>query len=197
MKERLSERLPAWNRVRALLIALAIATGLLDGCPLPTARVRTRLPPSLQEVSDRLYDAQRVVLLPVHPIKDALSIDERWALFSSTGGIRYRMWIEASAGQGAPWILLYRAKDDDHAYLRETLEFRRVLNVWNPSRAGKKTSYEAFAWWVSRTTLLGERSFAAVRVSMERGRILERGEAFVPLGTFDDVVVHRREEVAP
>jgi hypothetical protein len=130
-------------------------------------------------------------------MKDAFSIGERWALFSSTGGIRYRMWIEASAGSGAPWVLLYRAKDDDHTYLRKTLEIRRVLNVWNPSRAGQKTSYHAFASWIARTTLLREPRFEEVRVSMERGRILDRGEAFVPLGTFDDVVVHRRDEVLP
>ena len=196
MKESLSQRLPAWNRVRALLIALAMASALIDGCPLPTPRVRARLPPSLQELTDRLYDAQQIVLLPVQPIKDAFSIGQRWALFSSTGGIRYRMWIEASAGRGAPWVLLYRAKDDDHAYMRETLEFRRVLNVWNPSRAGKKTSYDAFTSWIARTALLSEPSFEEVRVSMERGHILERGEAFVPLATFDDVVVHHRDEVA-
>jgi hypothetical protein len=184
----MKERLPAWNRVRALLIALAMASALVDGCPLPTARVRARLAPSLQQLSDRLYDAQRFALLPVQPIKDAFTIGERWALFSSTGGIRYRMWIEA--------VLLYRAKDEDHTYLRDTLEFRRVLNVWNPSRAGKKASYDAFASWVSRTTMLREPRFEEVRVSMERGRILDRGEAFVPLGTFDDVEVHRRDEVA-
>ena len=106
MKESLSQRLPAWNRVRALLIALAMASALIDGCPLPTPRVRARLPPSLQELTDRLYDAQQIVLLPVQPIKDAFSIGQRWALFSSTGGIRYRMWIEASAGRGAPCDLL-------------------------------------------------------------------------------------------
>lgn len=188
---------PAWRHVRAWLITLGLLLGLVDGCPIPTPHVMERLPPSLQAACVLLYDAQRGALTPFRPIKDALIISQRWALFSTTGGLRYRMWIEASAGPDEPWTLLYRAEDDAHAFRADTLECRRVRNTWNPSRRSSKRSYPAFASWMARTIFLADARYRLVRVSMERGQILERGKAFVPSGEFDNVMLRRREDVLP
>lgn len=187
----------AWRHVRAWLITFGLLLGLVDGCPIPTPHVMEKLPPSLQAACVLLNDAQRGALKPFRPIKDALIISQRWALFSTTGGQRYRLWIEASAGPDEPWTLLYRAEDPDHAFLDETLGYRRVRNVWNPSRRGTKRSYPAFAAWMARTIFLRDASQKLVRVSLERGQILERGKAFVPSGQFDNVILHRRDEVLP
>jgi hypothetical protein len=184
-----------WARVRAALITLTILVGLADGCPIPTPQVMERLPPSLQTASLRLNDAQRIVLTPFSPIKDAFTISQRWALFSTTGGTRYRMWIEANGTRYEPWTLLYRAGDDAHRFLSDTLEYRRVRNVWNPSRRGAKRSYAAFCSWIAHTIFEQDSHFQFVRVSMERGQILEKGAAFVPSGEFTDVTIRRREDV--
>jgi hypothetical protein len=183
--------------VRAWLITLGILLGLVDGCPIPTPHVMEKLPPSLQAACALLYDAQRGALEPFRPIKDALLISQRWALFSTTGGQRYRLWIEASAGPGEPWTLLYRAEDPDHAFLEDTLAYRRVRNVWNPSRRGTKRSYPAFASWMARAIFLRDASYQLVRVGLERGRILEHGKAFIPLGRFDNVILLRRQDLLP
>jgi hypothetical protein len=188
---------PTWRDVRASLIALTLLIGLVDGCPIPTPHVMEHLPPSLQAACVLLYDAQRGALTPFRPIKDALLLSQRWALFSTTGGQRYRMWIEASGGPDEPWILLYRAEDEAHAFLGATLGYRRVRNVWNPSRRGTKRSYAAFASWIARTVFLGDARYRRVRVSLERGQILEKGKAFVPSGQFDNVMIRRREDVLP
>ena len=189
---------PAWPTVRAALIAVAIAVGLIDGAPVPTPRVMERLPPILRDVSIFLRDLQATLLVPYRPIKEVLAVNQRWAVFSTTGGIRYRMWVEARTTPAEAWSLLYRAQDAEHTFLADTLGYRRVRNVYNPSRSiGAKGSYPAFASWLAREIFEREPRFDEVRVSMERGRILARGEGFEPLGEFDYVLVRHRDEVLP
>jgi hypothetical protein len=186
----------AWPGVRALLIALAIVTGLIDGAPIPTPRVMKHLSPALQTASLRLYDAQSLLLAPFRPIKETFGISQRWALFSSTGPLRHRMWVEARR-QGEPWTLLYRPQDDEHTFLHETLEYRRVRNVWNPNRRGAKPLYPAFVSWMARQIFAERPVFDEARVSMERVTVLDHGRGFQSTGEFDDVIVHRRDEVLP
>jgi hypothetical protein len=189
---------PSWPAVRAALIALAIVVGLIDGAPIPTARVMERLPPLLRDVSMQLQRAQATLLAPFRPIKDFFAISQRWSVFSTTGGVRYRMWVEARASSEPNFTLLYRAQDSEHAFLEDMLGYRRVRNVYNPSRAiGAKSTYPAFASWLAREIFEREPRFDEVRVGMERGQILPRGEGFTPLGEFDYVLVRRRGEVLP
>jgi hypothetical protein len=188
------QRSSTWAKVRASLIALAIALGLVDGAPIPTPRVMQHLPAALQTASLRLYDLQHFLLAPFAPIKETFGINQRWALFSSTGPLRHRMWVEARSGDG-PWTLLYRAQDEEHVFLSETLEYRRVRNVWNPNRRGAKPLYPAFAAWMARQIFLDQPRFDEARIRMERVTVLEHGKGFEPTGEFDDVIVHRRDEV--
>ncbi|HEY3595054.1 MAG TPA: hypothetical protein VGL13_14315 [Polyangiaceae bacterium] len=181
--------------MRAALITLTILLGLVDGCPIPTPQVKARLPAILQETSDQLAEAQHVALAPFSPIRDVFLISQRWALFSTTGGIRSRMWIEARGDASEPWTMLYRSGDDGPDYLYETLEYRRVRNTWNPNRRGPKWSYSAFCAWAARTIFLHEPRFQFVRVRMERGTVTHDGSAFVPSGDFQDVVEHTRADV--
>jgi hypothetical protein len=184
--------------VRAVLITVAILIGLIDGAPIPTPRVMERLPPFLRDVSTYLQRAQTTLLAPFRPIKDFFAIAQRWSVFSTTGGVRYRMWVEARASSEPSFTLLYRAQDSEHAFLDDMLGYRRVRNVYNPSRAiGAKSTYPAFASWLAREIFEREPRFDEVRVSMERGRILPRGEGFTPFGEFDYVLVRHRGEVLP
>jgi hypothetical protein len=140
----LRRRAPAWPTVRALIIAVAIAIGLVDGAPIPTPRVMERLPASMREASIALRDLQTALLAPWRPIKELFAVNQRWAVFSTTGGLRYRMWVEARTGPTGSWTLLYRAHDRDHTLFADTLGYRRVRNVYNPSRSiGAKGTYPA------------------------------------------------------
>jgi hypothetical protein len=191
-------RRAAWPTLRAVLIATAIGVGLVDGAPIPTARVMESLPPTLRDVSMRLQDLQTLLLVPWRPLKELFMVSQRWSVFSTTGGIRYRMWVEARTGSAPTWTLLYRAQDSEHTFLGDTLGYRRVRNVYNPSRSvGAKSTYPAFVSWLAREIFEREPGFDEVRVGMERGRTLPRGEGFAPLGEFDYVLVRRRNEVFP
>jgi hypothetical protein len=185
-----------WANIRASLIALTIAVGIVDGAPIPTPRVMQHLPPLLQTISLRLYDVQGFLLAPFRPIKETFGINQRWALFSSTGPLRHRMWVEARRN-GEPWTLLFRALDDEHAFLAETLEYRRVRNLWNPNRRGPKPLYPSLASWMARRIFVERPDFDEARISMERVTILEHGGGFQSTGEFDDVIVHRRDEELP
>ena len=188
----------AWPAVRASLIALSIAVGLIDGAPIPTPRVMEHLPPLLRDVSMGLRDLQARLLFPFRPVKDVLAVNQRWAVFSTTGGVRYRMWVEARTALSESWTLLFRAQDPEHAFLADTLGYRRVRNVYNPSRSiGAKSTYPAFASWLAREVFERGPQFDEVRVRMERGRILARGAGFEPTGEFDYELVRRREDVVP
>jgi len=194
--ERKRPWLGQWPSARALLIALAIVTALVDGAPIPTPRVMQHLPPALQTISLRLYDVQGVLLAPFQPIKDTFGINQRWALFSSTGPLRHRMWVEGRRA-GEPWTILYRPQDDEHTFLSGTIEYRRVRNVWNRNRRGAKPLFSAFTSWMARQIFLERPTFDEARFSMERVTILDHGRGFESTGEFDDVTVRRREEVLP
>jgi hypothetical protein len=187
-----------WPTARAALIALAIFLGLVDGAPIPTAKVMDRLPPVLRDASLGLREAQAALLTPFRPIKELFAVSQRWSVFATTGGVRYRMWIEAREGSQGAWELLFRVHDPEHEFLGPAIGYRRVKNVFNPSRSiGAKSTYPAFVSWIARAVFQTESRFDEVRVGMERGRILEEGRGFAPLGEFDYVEVRRREEVLP
>jgi hypothetical protein len=191
-------RRSSWPTLRAVLIAAAIGVGLVDGAPIPTARVMEGLPASLRNVSMRLQDLQTALLFPFRPIKDLFIVWQRWSVFSTTGGVRYRMCVEARKASDSTWTLLYRAQDSEHAFLGDMLGYRRVRNVYNPSRSiGAKSTYPAFVSWLAREIFEREPRFDEVRVGMERGQILQRGEGFAPFGDFDYVLVRHRNEVLP
>jgi hypothetical protein len=157
-----------------------------------------RLPPSLRAPSLVLRHWQETLLTPFRPIKELFALSQRWDMFSATGGTRYRMWIEARRAPDDEWTLLYRAQDEEHAFLSGPLAFRRVRNVYNPSRVyGAKNAYPAFASWLAREIFVREPAFDEMRVGMERGLILARGAGFAPSGEFDYVLVRRRDEVLP
>jgi hypothetical protein len=191
-------RRPLWSVIRASLIAVSIVVGLVDGAPIASPRAAERLPPSLRDVSAILRRWQETLLVPWQPMKELFGLSQRWHLFSTTGGTRYRMWIEARRAPDEPWTLLYRAQDEEHTFLADTFAYRRVRNVYNPSRVyGVKDAYPAFASWVAREIFTRRPGFDEMRVSMEPGLIRERALGFEPSGEFQHVLVRHRSEVFP
>ena len=136
---------------------------------------------------------QSVLLAPFQFATEDCQIGKRWTLFSTTGGIRYRMEIAARDRRAKRWKLLYRAQDPEHDFMASLLDYRRVRNGWNPNRRGIKQSYEPFAFWISRRILASEPRFDRVRVRMALVQILARGEGVEPLGGFAYELEHGRE----
>jgi hypothetical protein len=186
-----------WPYVRAGFITLVLVFGFVAGWPARIPKLVRAWPPSLARIALLLPSLQQKVLTPFAPAAGALSItSEDWALFTGTGGTRYRMWIEGRAAGGA-YELLYRAHDPKHAYLGGALEYRRVMNIWNPHHDWISSSYPAFTRWVARRVFRDYPRLHAVRVRMEEVAILPHGAGFEPSGHFTYEELVRREDVAP
>ncbi len=169
-----------WPAIRAGLIALAIVVGLLDGCPVPSPSERpvmeARLAPELVAAIDTLDGVRQTLLRPFRAIGDTARLRQRWKLFSGANRRRFRMQIEARTGPGAAWELLYRALDDEHAFLAGPIEYRRVRGAWNPhSRTGPRVGYPAFVRWVAGEVFERRPQYTEVRVRQQRIVIGRRG----------------------
>ncbi|HEX3850362.1 MAG TPA: hypothetical protein VHW01_05310 [Polyangiaceae bacterium] len=175
------------------MIALIIVLGLINGFPTPDPARVAHAPAVVRWLVQSLPQAQSALLAPFRFVTRECQIGQRWTLFSTTGGIRYRLEIEARNKRSKRWTLLYRAQDPEHAFMARLLDYRRVRNGWNPSRRGIKPSYEPFALWISRTILSSEPRFDRVRSRMARVRTLEHGEGVAELGDFEYEVEHGRE----
>ena len=176
--------LSGWRYVRASLITLVLGLAFVAGWPARMAKLVRDWPPSLAALALRLPDLQQKLLAPFAPVAGALGIySEDWRLFTGTGGTRYRMWIEGRRANGS-FKLLFRAADPAHAHLSGVLEYRRVLNLWNPHRDWISDGYPAFTRWVARKIFDEDERVRAVRVRMEEVAIQPRGAGFVPSGRF-------------
>jgi hypothetical protein len=186
-----------WPFARAFLITCALLFGLIAGFPEPGGRLRSRLSPNALALARRIPEVRDRLLRPVAPLMNAFGIQtQNWALFSSTGGVRHRMWIETRA-QDQPWAVVYRAHDPRHTELHRTLEYRRVFNIWKSYTWGMSRSYPAFVAWVARRLCLDHPELEAVRVGQERIEIKDAGQGFSATGRFDHVISLTRDQVLP
>lgn len=183
----------AWPSVRASLITLVMAVGLVAGLPLPSERMRARLSPELAELSSAASRAQAFVLRPFSFIGEEFVIMQRWQLFAGASSDRYRIWIEAR-GAGEPFTLLYRPHDPEHAFLASELEYRRVRGAWNPRGEFAQPGYSAFVSWVARRIFAARPELAETRVRIEKVRILPSGRGFEGTGEFLHVELRKRED---
>jgi hypothetical protein len=164
-------RRPRWPELRAGLIAVAIALGLVEGCPQPE--------PGYERGWQREYVAilrpvQRAVLAPVAWIPRDLRFSQRWALFQVGARERFRLTVEGQARGPGAWAVLYRAGDPAHRAYAELLEYRRVQGVWNPTdRVASR--YTEFASWFTARVLADRPDLEAVRIWQER-ILVEQGE---------------------
>jgi hypothetical protein len=94
-------------------------------------------------------------------------------------------------------IALSRPRSRSHALRRHARVPPRPQRLQSESQHWRERHLPGFASWLARKIFERERRFDEVRVGMERGRILARGEGFEPSGEFDYVLVRRRDEVLP
>lgn len=167
-----------WPVARAALIALAIALGLVDGCPIPE---RQYAPPWAYGLIDAVDAARTQVRRPVAWIGDDLDISQRWSLFRGASRKRYRLCVEGKTATG-DWQLLHRAGDPEHAEYADLLAYRRVRGTYSPRGQNTRSQYQAFATWMILRALDDHPDFAVGRTRLERIVIGEG--AYEPTGEF-------------
>ena len=160
-----------WPQLRAGLIAIAIAFGLVDGCPVP---------PGAESI-------KRVVEWPVAWMRPVLRIAQQWAVYQSPGRDRYRMSIEGQGADGA-WRILYRAADPQHDEDAAWIEHARVTEAWNPTDR-VPIQYPEFASWITARMLANHADLVAARVRFEK--IVIHPGGFDSTGQFVNTYVRR------
>lgn len=167
-----------WPVARAALIALAIALGLVNGCPLPE---RQRTPEWARGAVDALDAARTAVLDPVDWLGEDLKLTQRWTLFRGASRKRFRLLVEGKTATG-PWQLLYRAGDPEYDAYDDILAYRRIRGTYSPGGQLTRMQYRPFSTWMSLRVLDDHPELLVARTRMERILIGE-GE-YTPTGEF-------------
>lgn len=179
------------------MIALVLAFGAVAGWPGHMPKMAEKFPRPLAALALEVSELQQKVLAPAAPVAGLLGItSEDWPLFPGTGGTRYRMWVEARKKRGG-YTLLYRPHDDQHTYLAGALEYRRVLNVWNPHHDWISGGYQDYVHWLAGRIFDDFANYREVRVRMEEVTIRGGGAGFEPTDRFVYEETVRRSEIRP
>jgi hypothetical protein len=155
-----------WPELRAGLVALALAFGLIDGCPLPR---RGHVPSWEQGFVEPLRSVQHVALTPVRWAADHLHIFQRWALYQAPSRDRFRLVIEGR-DRTAAWRPLFIAGDPAHQDDADLIDYTRPRGIFDPA-PDVPSQYAAFADWMTARVLARHPELEAARVSLERVRI--------------------------
>ena len=162
-----------WPQVRAGLIALALAIGLVDGCPLP-------VPPYDSELQEDIVEAvrpvQRAVMTPFRWITRVFHVTQRWALFQVARRETFR--LEVLGRRDDAWELVFRAGDSDHDTYDHLLRDARVRGAWYPAEERAARQFGPFSAWFLAKVLADHPEYAAVRLQFERV-VLEPAEGMV------------------
>ncbi|MEM9071093.1 MAG: hypothetical protein AAGE52_21465 [Myxococcota bacterium] len=211
-----------WPQLRALLIVAAVSVNLFQGCPIPNVQRRhierplgqrevarwaefldsvgwNTTPAELTEdvltASAEATRRHQALLAPFSPWFHYTQTRQRWALFPVADPDPWWMHLEGSTN-GHEWELLYRPLDEEHTFLREPLEYRRVRAVWNPGTAGPRADQPRFIAWVAQRTFEERPDLCFVRVRYQRFRVQVPGDGEKPPEPswhFEEV--RRRDEV--
>jgi hypothetical protein len=187
----------AWPRIRAALITLALAVGLVAGLPLPADAHLPKVPGWYARLVPGLRRVQELVLTPFRPLSETFVLTQRWNLFAGAKTRRYWLSLEGRETASGRWRLLYRPHDPEHDADSDALEYRRVRGAWNPRGLGPQPGYAAFVSFEARRLLAARPELGAVRARIEEIDILPHGAGFRGTGRFTFELVRERAEVLP
>jgi hypothetical protein len=179
-----------WPAVRALLIALVIAVGMVDGCPLPNNK---RTSPALRPTVKRLRQLRQQVMTPFRPVREAFRLHQQWRLFPTASEKQYRLWVEGRTGRKAEWEILYRPIDPLHTFLEDPIEYRRMRGAWNPGRSARR-GYAGVVKWVSDQVFAARPDLSEVRVRLEDIRIVPGEGRYESTGKYKYERLKRRQK---
>lgn len=172
-----------WPHVRASLVALAIAVGLIDGCPIPRPKA---VPADMEETVRSWHRLRRHVMTPFKPLGELARLRQTWKLFPTAKLAQHRMWVEArKSGTRESWELLYRPHDPEHDLHADRIEYRRLRGVWNPGSKGTRTGYGPFVEWLAGEIFAARADVDRVRVRMEKIQLAPEEGGFVASGSFE------------
>jgi len=177
-----------WPQIRAGLIALALAFGLIDGLPLPPP---DSTPAWEAGFVDVLRHARRTLMWPVAWMHPVFRIAQRWALYQSPVAERWRLWVEGRDSRGR-WVIVYRAGDAEHTEDAVMLECGRIRGAWDITDR-PPPQFSAFADWLTARVLDRHPEFTGARMRLEKVTLTSDG--VTPLGEFADI--HVRDRGAP
>jgi hypothetical protein len=187
----------AWPRVRAALLTLVMAVGLVAGLPFPGDQQLSEVPRWYARLVPSLRRAQELVLTPFRPLPDTLVLVQRWNLFSGARTERYWLSLEGREAATGRFVVLYRPHDSEHATDAAAMEYRRVRGAWNPRGLEPPSGYAAFVTFEARRLLMEHPDLDAVRARIEKIDLLPRGGGFRPTGRYVFELVRQRSEVLP
>jgi hypothetical protein len=187
----------AWPRVRAALLTLVMAFGLVAGLPLPADQHLSLVPRWYARLVPSLRRAQELLLTPFRPLADTLVLVQRWNLFSGAKTQRYWLSLEGREAATGRFVVLYRPHDPAHDTDGPALEYRRVRGTWNPRGLEPPGGYTAFVSFEARRLLALHPELDAVRARIEMIELLPRGGGFRPTGRYAFELLRQRSEVLP
>lgn len=176
------------------MIALAIAIGMIDGCPIPppddTLPWQQFYAPSVRRWRD-------AAISPFKWVSEHLRFSQRWALFQAVSSNADRLTVEGRVpvpgNAVGEWSrLLYRAGDSELDAYEPLLEYRRVRGAWNPGRV-PPYQYVKFARWFALKVLADHPELDAARLRFEKvrlapGKVIGLGEYVYELGVRRDAM---------
>lgn len=121
-------------------------------------------------------EIRKFFLDPLKPAFRITGTGQAWALFTYPDRFPSRLVVEARR-TGGKWVRLYAALDDDAAFLREKLVFRRMRGVYDSSSEKVANSYDPFCSWMAAEVFAAYPDYDEVRVLFQRIHTREPHEA--------------------
>src|SRR6186713_713689 len=183
-----------WKKLRALLIIVAIGFNVLGAYPTPgdvteeklregvaknelarwVSRLRSfgfdtdaeRLGRWYAGFANGLNAVRNFVMSPIQPFMDFTGTQQGWRLFSLPNERPHVLRVVGE--RRGKRRVLYETWSPSRTFLAETLEFRRVRALYNPSSSGPPNTYDAFARRLSERTFELEPGLDSVTVLLEQ-----------------------------
>lgn len=121
-------------------------------------------------------DIRKFFLDPFKPVFRITGTGQAWALFTYPDRYPSRLVIDARK-KGGEWETLYAALDDEHAFSREKLVYRRMRGVYDSSSEKVANSYDPFCSWIAAEVFAAYPEYDEVKVRFQRIHTREPGEA--------------------
>jgi hypothetical protein len=191
-----------WKKLRAGLLGLLVAWNVLGAYPTPgdvteeklkegvakkeldrwVRRLRSfgfdtdheRLGRGYAGLANGVNAVRNFVMAPIQPVMDFTGTQQGWRLFSLPNERPHVLRVTGER-RGKKRVL-YETWSESRTFLGETLEFRRVRALYNPSSQGPPNTYDAFARRLSERVFEQKPELDSVTVLLEQRRTTLPGE---------------------
>jgi hypothetical protein len=126
-------------------------------------------------VSKAISDVRKEALKPFQPWFRLTGTGQGWGLFTYPDTYPHQLRVEIF--RDGKWELVYAGLDEEHAWRREQLAFRRVRGVYDSNSTKPGATWDTFADWVAKEALADFPDASRVRVGFVRVHTHAPGEA--------------------